>query len=137
MPEETARYLKNKQIMRAAVLATDGTIRSGIYDRALKNQGIEPVYPDPEGQRLVMRIIYEFIKAGREEWDELIPETEQLLVRLQQARAGAVILGCTELPVAFKRLAGRPDDLEYIDPTVIAARAAIVMAGAAVTELDD
>jgi aspartate racemase len=46
MPEETAKLLKLKGVNRAAVLATDGTVRSGIFGAALERLGIQTVYPD-------------------------------------------------------------------------------------------
>ena len=40
MPRETAKELKERGVSKAAVLATDGTIQSGIYDAALAELGI-------------------------------------------------------------------------------------------------
>ena len=120
MPEETAGVLSDRGIQTAAVLATDGTVQSGLYDRELKKRGITPVYPDAEEQKLLMSVIYDYIKAGK-----AYPQPEKL-VRLQEhlAERGAecMILGCTELPIAFAQI---PAILPSVDPTAILAKAAI------------
>ena len=46
-----------------------------------------------------MDIIYRGVKAGRAEWN-ITPVTETLRY-LEECGAQAVILGCTELPLAF------------------------------------
>ena len=127
MPGETALCLKKKQISCAGVLATDGTIQSGVYEKVLGEQGIRTVYPSEEEQRQVMRIIYERVKAGRPDITGIPVST--ILNHLRTQGAQAVILGCTELPIALKGivLEGCP----LADPVEILARAAISYAGGA------
>ena len=71
MPEETAGLLRQRGITKAAVLATDGTVRSGLYKEALEREGIAVLYPDEEEQGLVMSLIYDYIKRGITDPDEL------------------------------------------------------------------
>jgi aspartate racemase len=80
---------------RVLVLATDGTVLSRVYQDALTDLGAEPLIPDEEGQRAVMTMIYDGVKAGVE-----VP-TGDLLAIVQRLRgdADAVVLGCTELSV--------------------------------------
>jgi len=77
------------------LLATVGTIRSGIYDRAFRDRGIRLIVPKGDDQRTVTRSI-EAIKAGR-----ALPEVERALVPVVEAlsRRGAevAIAGCTEI----------------------------------------
>lgn len=126
MPRETASLLRKKGIGCAAVFATDGTIRAGIYEDALCAEGIRPVYPGQEGQRLLMKMIYDHIKAGKEDLTGLKPSADALLREMKDAGAQCFILGCTELPIAFELL-GRTEDT--FDPTCILARAAIKASG--------
>ena len=126
MPRETASLLRKKGIGCAAVFATDGTIRAGIYEDALCAEGIRPVYPGQEGQRLLMKMIYDHIKAGKEDLTGLKPSADALLREMKDAGARCIILGCTELPIAFELL-GRTEDT--FDPTSILARAAIKASG--------
>ena len=59
---------------RVGILATDGTVRTGIYQRECAGQGLEAVVPGPQAQALTMSIIYDEIKRGESgyspsEWD--------------------------------------------------------------------
>lgn len=124
MQLETARALHRQGITAAAVLATDGTVQSGLYDRALKAAGITPVYPDAREQKLIMSLIYDYVKAGKE-FTEL-DKIHAMVQHLQAQGAQGLILGCTELPIAFE-----PWQLPVptFDPTLILAKAAIREAG--------
>ena len=120
MPRETAKTLAADGISAAAVLATNGTIQSGIYDRELKKLGISPVYPDPDSQKMIMSLIYDYVKAGK-----TYPHPEKLMAlqqTLQAQGAQAMILGCTELPIAF---ADQEFLLPAVDPTDILALSTI------------
>ena len=55
--QETALTLKAAGVARAGILATDGSLQSGLLQRAFTEHGILPVLPDQEGQRMVMDII--------------------------------------------------------------------------------
>ncbi len=125
MPGETARVLKEKGLSCAGVLATDGTKAVGIYDEALKKQWINAVYPSEENQKQVMRIIYERVKAGNLDLSGI--PVQEILQDLWDQGAQAVILGCTELPIAFQQF--QCNDWHLIDPTNVLARAAISFAG--------
>ena len=64
MIRETARTLVAQGKRRPAILATDGTIRTGLYQKECAAFGLEAAPPEPAVQRLVMSIIYEEIKRG-------------------------------------------------------------------------
>ena len=105
----------------AAILATDGTIRTGLYDRALEARGVPYLHPDPGEQETVMHLIYEVVKASQ----PILPEKdrwEALLSSLRSRGADFFILGCTELPVLADTL---PAEGPFLDPTTELAQAAI------------
>ena len=89
---------------RIGVLAANGTVRVGLYDAALAANGREPVYPDPAVQDDVMAAIRD-VKGG------VVPESgtgarsDARLVgaaqHLADAGAEALIMGCTEVPLAL------------------------------------
>ena len=124
MPEETAKILAARGMQTAAILATDGTLQSGLYDRALQKLGITPYHPNGEEQKMIMSVIYDYVKAGKD-----YPHPEKL-VRMQEGflREGVqcMILGCTELPIAFSKI---DTLLPAIDPTTVLAEAAICYTG--------
>ena len=120
MPLETARFLKEKNIGSAAILATDGTIKSKLYHKALKDANILPVTPTEKEQKIIMSIIYDFVKAGKPHPYE--KEITEMVSRFSSLGVEALILGCTELPIAFANLS---TSLLTIDPTEILAQSAI------------
>ncbi len=125
MPRLTAAVLREAGVKKAAVLATDGTVRSGVYAEALAGAGVEPVYPGPEHQALIMRLIYDGVK-GRKLPLADIP-VEDILADLRRRGAEKFLLACTELPIAFRELGIREDCL---DPTRVLAFSAVRFAGA-------
>lgn len=56
---ETANLLKSHGIKKVGIMATDGTIRSGLLSRELDFAGIVPVVPSSKRQEDVMHLIYE------------------------------------------------------------------------------
>ena len=107
------------------LLATDGTVQAGVYQKELEKAGIQTVCPDLDGQREVMRLIYDGVKAGADTFDTTL--MEQTLRRMREAGAERIVLGCTELPIAFENY-GIPSD-DTVDPTDILAKAAVAAAG--------
>ena len=69
MPEETALAAKKQGIKKACLLATDGTIEAGVYESAFSALGIDLILPDDAGQKAVMSLIYDGIKAGNRSCD--------------------------------------------------------------------
>lgn len=120
MPRETARELREKEVSCAAVLATDGVVKSGIYEKALNEQGIEALYPGEEEQKQIMDVIYGCIKAGKKDVEQY--RLTKISNALFERGAQRLVLGCTELPIAFS-LAGLTENL--VDPTEVAAKAAL------------
>lgn len=97
--EAVAEHLLRGGIQTAGLMATDGTVQSGIFQRQLENAGIATVLPDAEGQQGVMRLIYEQVKAGKKPDMSLFHSIKQ---QLRQKGAQVVILGCTELSLLKK-----------------------------------
>ena len=114
----------------AAILATDGTIQSGLFDRALDADGVRWVHPAEEEQKTLMHLIYDVIKASkpmepvRESW-------ERVLDTLSGLGADLFILGCTELPVLSGALRSKGP---FLDPTEELAKEAIRFCGYEVKE---
>lgn len=129
MPVETARLLRERGVETAAVLATDGTVQSGLYEEALRAEGILAIYPDDIQQSTIMTLIYGYIKRGILDPAEL-PRDEMSAIDddLRRRGAQALLLACTELPVAYD-IMGLYDS-DCVDPTSVLAAAAIRAAGA-------
>ena len=116
MIEETAIEVEKAGVAKIGILATDGTIKTGIYQRALKRRGIEAEIPDEKRQLAVMEAIYG-VKAGYDLKDaERI--LEPVLIYMIE-RVDAVIAGCTELPMLLR---GPAHGLVVIDTLRVLAR---------------
>ncbi len=126
MPAITARRCRELYPgRRAAVLGTTGTLDTGLYDRALKREGVPFLLPDDKQRAELMRFIYDVVKASK----PFEPESENwslLLDGLRQRGADYFILACTELPILANALG---DPGPFLDPTKELAREAILFCG--------
>jgi aspartate racemase len=129
MIAETAVHLHiyHPRIKRVGVLSTTGTHLTRIYPQALAEFGLTAVVPDSEMQAVVVHTAVYHPHYGIKAQGTATPQARQNLetaVRsLQSNGAEAIILGCTEMPLAITEptLYGLP----VIDPTFILARALI------------
>lgn len=120
---ETARYLKAQAITSAGILATDGTVLSGLFSRALSDVQIRTVIPSKQRQADVMALIYEDIKKGKQ------PDMEKFRAVSEELRengAQVLILGCTELSLIKRDFAIGPG---YLDAMEVLARESLLRCG--------
>lgn len=105
------------------VMATDGTVQTGLYQKALTERSLTPWTPPAEIQKEVMHQIYDRVKKG-------LPCDQESWTRIEaayrQAGCAAVVLACTELSV-IKADEGLGD--WYVDPMETLARKVIETAG--------
>jgi aspartate racemase len=106
---------------RVAIFATRGAIAAGVYQRELVDQGLEWLIPDAGAHQGAIDDCIRAVKAG-----DLARGSACLTAALATALAQgaqAVILGCTELPVAARQIDAQP--LRLIDSTLELARQAV------------
>ena len=106
---------------KIGLVATTGTVKSGLYENALGELGIEVLLPEPAEQDELMNAIYgpAGIKMGC--LDGQAAETVVDLGRKLMARgADAIIPGCTEPGLVLNDV-----DFPVINPVVIVAREAV------------
>ena len=109
---------------KVAVLATDGTVKTGLYQEALEVQGLTPWIPSQEGQKLVMHLIYDCVKASKP-CDRAAAKAIDRELRSEGCEAA--LLACTELPLL--REIGMFDSALYVDPMEVMADRAIEFMG--------
>lgn len=122
MIDDTVRACARAGMRCVGVLATEGTVRIDVYGAALRAAGLSCVYPDAVTQQQVSAIINDNVKAG-------IPVPAGALAAVCAAMAAAgcngVILGCTELSVAYDEAEPLPipavDSLRTLADSTIAA----------------
>lgn len=95
----TAQLLRQAGIRRVGLMATDGTVCSGIFQRQVEEQGMELVLPSEAGQHGVMTLIYNQVKAGIQPDMDLFAAIRD---ELHRAGAEVIVLGCTELSLLKK-----------------------------------
>ena len=122
---ETVEHLQQQGITRVGIMATDGTIRTGLFRRELERRGMTPLIPTPDRQKDVMHLIYQNIKANLPAEMDRFHAVRQ---ELQGMGAQAIILGCTELS-----LIKRDEDIGagFIDAMEVLAQQSVIRCGGA------
>lgn len=124
MVRETVKALAAQEdVHRVGILATDGTVRTGVYQRECAAQGLEAIAPPAQVQGLVMGIIYDEIKKGEKGSREKFAAIDKCL---REMRCDAAVLGCTELSV-YRTYHGLPDF--YVDAMDVLAERCIAFCG--------
>lgn len=129
IPRETASWAKKNlpDLRRVGLIASTGTVRSGLFHTAFARVGIDIFAPPEREQEKVMAAIFGpgGVKAG---FTSGRPKNLILSVarRLIERGAEAIIAGCTEVPLVL-----RDEDISVplIEPLRIAAEACVLRAG--------
>lgn len=87
------RALREDGVILAGLLATTGTVVSGVFS---STSDLQIIVPDVEAQEEIMRMIYE-IKAGKYDDENVASRLGAIAAELQRKGARKVVLGCTEL----------------------------------------
>lgn len=123
MIRETVAAIQAMGKKTVGILATDGTVQTGIYQKELTAAGLTPVTLPERLQKTVMSIIYDEIKKGETGSREKFGEVDAWL---RQAGCDCAILGCTELSV-YRALHSLPP--YYMDAMEVLAEQAILRCG--------
>jgi aspartate racemase len=123
--DPTAERIKDAGLKKIGLLGTAFTMEQDFYKgRLVSKHGLEVLVPDDEDRKTVHRIIYEELVQG------IVKETSRqmyrdVIARLVEQGAEAVILGCTEIMLLV-----RPEDssVPVYDTTAIHAEAAVELA---------
>lgn len=129
MIDETAAHLAahHPALRTIGVLSTTGTWQARIYPAALEPLGLCVVAPDEALQvEVIHPAIYDpayGIKSVGRVTDQARANLKRGIEHLRGLGVEAIILGCTEMPLAFTKRehAGLP----LVDPTLILARALV------------
>ena len=94
--------IKRLGLKKILVFGTAFTLRSGLYEKALEKNGITAIIPSEEHISLLGDLIYPNLENGIvvcEDRKKMIALAEKYI---KEENADAMILGCTELPLAIK-----------------------------------
>lgn len=123
MPKITVEHIDSDTaiIEKVGIIATEGSIRAGIYEKYLQDFGYEVVLPTPKIQKTVNEFIYNRVKKG----EKVTPsEFSSLLNEMSLLGAQQIILGCTELSYIYEFYLDT-EDSRVIDPQIILAKKVI------------
>ena len=129
MLEETGDYIQKEFAagIKVSLLCTTGIAQTGVYQETLISRGIKTVAISPDVQDALHRVIYDRT-YGIKAFSNPVTETARtrlldIISGLGAAGAEAIVLGCTELPLALEdKTVGA---VRIVDPTLILARALI------------
>ena len=119
--EVVAHEAQARGYARVGLTGTAWLVQSEVYPQALKAQGIECLRPSDADRDEVSRIILDELVYGRV-LPESVARLQAVAMRLQTHGAQALVLGCTELPLALND-ANTP--IPTLDSTRLLARAAL------------
>ncbi|MFM0505332.1 cysteate racemase [Paraburkholderia caffeinilytica] len=130
----TADYLRETfpGLRGVGVLATSGTLASGVYEKALAACGFAQIAPAEAAQARLMNAIYgaRGAKAGYtsgECCDDVAAAVDDLVAQGVQV----IVLGCTELPLLLRgSTLARPGEraVQLVDPTEVLAKRCVAYA---------
>lgn len=130
MIDETISFITSNHpnITKVGVLSTTGTYKSSVYKTQLHLKGYEAIVPPLEMQeKLIHPAIYHPAYGIKSTSNPIHPQARKNLLQgvsfLKEKGAQAVILGCTEIPLAITE--EKIYDIITIDPTNVLARALI------------
>ena len=128
MPREVYRSMKKKckKNSKVGLLATEGTLRTGVYRRFFAKD-YQLIEPSQKIQKSSVNKAIRFVKMGNvKAAAKVIKPAIDSLVKMKCKK---IILGCTELPIAifaFKSFKNVKSSKVFLDPNLILAQSAMV-----------
>lgn len=120
---QTAQYLADRNYTTIGIMATDGTVQTGLFSAEFEKYGIQCIYPSAPCQSYVMDLIYKEVKAGK---PVSMDKFQQVSKELFENGAQAIVLGCTELSL-IKRDHQLP--VGYLDVLDVLAKCCVEQCG--------
>lgn len=120
--KSTAEAIKNKypKANKIGLIATTGTLKSGVYANILKDYGYHIIELDERLENDIMDCIYKGVKAGKTE--EYVPLFQKCVDKVTDMGADVLIAGCTEIPILVPHIKSK---IPVVDATLELALAAI------------
>ncbi len=127
MPKEVFNHTKKncKKNSRIGLLATEGTLKTKVYDKIFDND-YELFFPNNKLQKRCVNKAIKYVKMGEvKKASKVIQPAINYLIK---NKCKKIILGCTELPIAifaFKSIKTVKSSKIFLDPNLILANAAM------------
>jgi aspartate racemase len=127
MPKEVLKHTikKCKKKSSIGLLATEGTLKTGIYNKFF-DKNFNLIYPNVTTQKNSVNKAIKLVKMGKvKAASKIIKPAINYLIK---KKCKKIILGCTELPIAifaFKSFKTIKSSKIFLDPNLILANAAM------------
>jgi aspartate racemase len=121
MPHETVHFIRKMNITEVGLLATDGTIKTKIYQDALEGRGITVTVPDTHTEMQVMDGIYAVKSGDLQKGIHCLTEAAE---SLSKSGVKVIIAGCTEISLVLLSTG----TFQIIDPSEILAKNVVKLA---------
>ena len=126
MPKEVFNEIKKvKKNSEIGLLATEGTLKTGIYNKFFDKK-YNLIYPNLSLQKNSVNKAIKLVKMGNvKQASKIIKPAVNYLIKKNCKK---IILGCTELPIAifaFKSFENIKKSKIFLDPNLILAKAAM------------
>lgn len=123
--KSTAEAIKNKypKANKIGLIATTGTLKSGVYANILIDYGYDIIELDEKLENDIMDCIYKGVKAGKTE--EYVPLFQKCVDKITDMGADVLIAGCTEIPILVPHIKSK---ISVVDATLELALAAVKFA---------
>lgn len=99
--DEVVSSIIQSKIKKVGIIATPSALRYEIYQKALKDKGIEYTIPSKKQIAILEKIIRNVLKSQINQEDQR--NLVSIAGSLKKKGAQAIILGCTELPLVFPK----------------------------------
>ena len=127
MPKEVFKFTKKncKRNSKVGLLATEGTLKTGVYDKFFKKDYML-IQPSKNIQKKSVNKSIKFVKMGNiKAAAKVIKPAINELIKMKCKK---IILGCTELPIAifaYKSFNNVKSSKIFLDPNLILANTAM------------
>ena len=118
--EETAKFLKVKNIKEVGILATSTTINNKLYEELLKKFNIKQIVPDDFQQAKIGKMINNLVLNRRDNKDR--EELVKIIVEFSKKGLSTVILACTDLQLLIPEF----PNMQIFDTMKILADATVI-----------
>jgi aspartate racemase len=127
MPKEVFNYTKKKCKKNSSIglLATEGTIKTGVYNKFF-DKNFNLIFPNKMIQENYVNKAIKFVKMGNVKKANKV--IKPAIDYLKKKNCKKIVLGCTELPIAifaFRSFKTIKSSKLFLDPNLILANAAM------------
>ncbi len=119
--EETKKKILNFGYKKVGLFASESTNKTKLYQEKFAESGIEIISPNEKQQKVLNKVI-ERVMGGNQRIDDIIVLKDIARDYVFKQGAEAIVLGCTEIPLAINQ---SHTDIKLFDTTEILVQAAV------------